>query len=255
MELVLSLWTAVELIQAATRSGVPSRQPTPLSESPKHRSLPASSIVPGGAARNRAQSGNPADLPLPSNGSPNRRSLWISAKLTRANEPKALGSRPRSLCKTARVDILTIIHVGILSSAEARVGRDPALRCSYARSDVVDTMSSPLTTAALAPGCAPRRILGSVGRRLPACEQVEAGSTNDEEQSLLAGPSSKHEHRPGDHRSAHCRSVCSGLPERPLGLVVVHDDVDVLGRVDRREVEPLGRDVALAPAPFDFGAR
>jgi hypothetical protein len=44
-----------------------------------------------------------------------------------------------------------------------------------------------------------------------------------------------------------------GSPGRLLGLVVVDDDVDVIGRADRSEVELLGGDVTLAPAPFDFG--
>lgn len=49
------------------------------------------------------------------------------------------------------------------------------------------------------------------------------------------------------------RSECSGLPCRPLELVVVHDDVGQIGRADRSEVELLGGDVAVAPAPRDVG--
>ena len=46
--------------------------------------------------------------------------------------------------------------------------------------------------------------------------------------------------------------MCLGLPDRLLGLVVVHDDVGAIGRADGSEVELLGGDVTLAPAPFDF---
>ena len=47
--------------------------------------------------------------------------------------------------------------------------------------------------------------------------------------------------------------MCSQLPGRLLGLVVVHDDVGVFGRAGCVEVELLGRDVALAPTPLDLG--
>src|SRR5215472_6558826 len=42
------------------------------------------------------------------------------------------------------------------------------------------------------------------------------------------------------------------LPGGPLGLIVVHDDVGVIGRAGRGEVELLGGDVAGAEAPLDF---
>ena len=51
------------------------------------------------------------------------------------------------------------------------------------------------------------------------------------------------------------RSACWGLPGRLLGMVVVHDDVGVKGRVRVGEVEPLRGDVALAPSAFDVGPR
>nr|WP_246646942.1 hypothetical protein [Nonomuraea ceibae] len=38
-----------------------------------------------------------------------------------------------------------------------------------------------------------------------------------------------------------------------MELIVVHDDVSVIGWAGRREVELLGRDVAVAPGPFDLG--
>ncbi len=44
-----------------------------------------------------------------------------------------------------------------------------------------------------------------------------------------------------------------GLPYRLLRIVVVHDDVGVVGRANRGEVELLGGDVALAPAALDGG--
>jgi hypothetical protein len=50
-------------------------------------------------------------------------------------------------------------------------------------------------------------------------------------------------------------SGCAGLPDWLLGLVVVHDDVGVVSRVRRSEVELLGGDVPLAPAAFDFARR
>jgi hypothetical protein len=45
----------------------------------------------------------------------------------------------------------------------------------------------------------------------------------------------------------------AGLPRRAAGLVVVHDDVGVIGRAGRGEVELLGGNVAGAEAPLDFG--
>ncbi|MBO3751811.1 hypothetical protein J5X84_37555 [Streptosporangiaceae bacterium NEAU-GS5] len=38
-----------------------------------------------------------------------------------------------------------------------------------------------------------------------------------------------------------------------MELIVVHDDVSVIGRAGCREVELLGWDVAVAPGPFDLG--
>ena len=49
-----------------------------------------------------------------------------------------------------------------------------------------------------------------------------------------------------------CWSVRSDFPRGPPGLVVVHDDVGVIGRACRSEVELLGGDVAGAEAPLDF---
>lgn len=43
------------------------------------------------------------------------------------------------------------------------------------------------------------------------------------------------------------------FPGGSPGLVVVHDDVGVIGRAGRGEVELLGGDVAGAEAPLDFG--
>ena len=48
-------------------------------------------------------------------------------------------------------------------------------------------------------------------------------------------------------------SGCSGLPGRLPGLVVVHDDVGVLGRAGRVEVELLGGYVAVTVASLDLG--
>lgn len=45
----------------------------------------------------------------------------------------------------------------------------------------------------------------------------------------------------------------SDFPGRPLELIVVHDDVGVVGWVGCGEVELLGGDIAVAPGPFDFG--
>jgi hypothetical protein len=50
-----------------------------------------------------------------------------------------------------------------------------------------------------------------------------------------------------------CWSVRSDLPRGTLGLVVVHDDVGVIGRAGRGEVELLSGDVAGAESPLDFG--
>jgi hypothetical protein len=45
----------------------------------------------------------------------------------------------------------------------------------------------------------------------------------------------------------------SDVPGRLVELIVVHDDVSVIGRAGCREVELLGWDVAVAPGPFDLG--
>ena len=54
-------------------------------------------------------------------------------------------------------------------------------------------------------------------------------------------------------RGLVCCSARSDFPGGPPGLTVVHDDVGVIGRAGRGEVEFLGGDVAGAEAPLDFG--
>jgi hypothetical protein len=45
----------------------------------------------------------------------------------------------------------------------------------------------------------------------------------------------------------------SDFPARSLELIVVHDDVGVVGWAGGGEVELLGGDIAVAPGPFDVG--
>src|SRR6185312_14137745 len=54
-------------------------------------------------------------------------------------------------------------------------------------------------------------------------------------------------------RSSRPDFARSDFPYRPLGLVVVHDDVGALGRAGRGEVELLGGAVAVVEASLDLG--